>query len=667
MKDGRKLTALLLCVILMITVITSAAPGSDIYAADQIGVVVDITTTLNVRSNAGTSYPIVGSLKNGNTVTILGSKKASDNTLWYNISYISGTTTIKGYVISSFLQIVTSGSDPQFETYLTAQKFPESYKPYLRALHTQYPNWIFQAFHTNLKWETVLDAESIVGKNLVPISSIASWKSFEKGAYDWNNQKWYGLDGNDWVAASREIIAYCLDPRNGLDPTSIFQFETLSRSSYHSVNGVKTILKNTFMSGTFKAPDTGVTYSYADTFMKAAEVSGVSPYHLASRARQEQGVNGSVLAHGTVPGYSNYFNFFNIGAYSTSSSSSAVNGAIYAKKTNSAYYLPWTNQYKSILGGAVFLGSSYINQGQDTLYLQKFDVVDGGNGYFNHQYMTNVLAPANEAKTIRSAYSSEMLSSTLVFSIPVYLNMPNTAMPKPTSTGDNNNFLASLSIAGQSLTPTFHMYTQNYELVVPNNITTVTINAAAKSSAAKISGSGSLSLKEGTNYHNITVTAASGVSRNYTLEIYRTPGGSSSTPVIKSTKYNIGTNITGIPLQTSAAAFLSGITVTNGSAKLVTASGTAHTGILGTGNVLQIYNTAGKLYASYPIVLYGDVNGDGQISALDILMVQQHLLSIKKLNGPYLTAADIDRSGSVSALDLLRIQQHLLKISFISQ
>ena len=62
----------------------------------------------------------------------------------------------------------------------------------------------------------------------------------------------------------------------------------------------------------------------------------------------------------------------------------------------------WNNPYKAILGGASFLGSDYIGAGQDTLYLQKWDVV-GTIG--THQYMQNLMAAYSEAKTVKSMYS----------------------------------------------------------------------------------------------------------------------------------------------------------------------------------------------------------------------------------------------------------------------
>lgn len=476
---------------------------------------------LNVRSGAGTGYSKTGTVSYGDSLTILSETTDSSGAKWYKIS--CGNVT--GYVSAAYVQLTSSGSqgssDADFESYMTKQGFPESYKPYLRKLHEQHPKWIFTAQKLGVDWNTALKEECVVGRNLVHSSALASWKSMEKGAYDFNGGYWYGLDGS-WVAASKEIIMYYMDPRNFLNDTYIFMFENQSYDpSYQTESGVKTILADTFMSGSYTCPDTKKKYTYSQTFMDAAKKSGVSPYHLASRCRNEQGVNGAPQSLGTVKGYENYFNFFDIQAYATSTMTAAEMGCKYAKTTNPTYLLPWTNQYKSIVGGSIFLGTGYITKGQDTLYLQKFDMVDGGNGLYYHQYMTCVFGQANEAISLKNAYSQDILNSAMEFKIPVYNNMPDKLCPKPTSSGDNNNYLKSLSVSGTSISPKFDKFTASYTAKVNAEVSSVTVNANPLGKSAKVSGKGNLSLKTGENTVKVTCTAASGVKRTYTIKITR--------------------------------------------------------------------------------------------------------------------------------------------------
>lgn len=476
---------------------------------------------LNVRSGAGTGYSKTGTVSYGDSLTILSETTDSSGAKWYKIS--CGNVT--GYVSAAYVQLTSSGSqgssDADFESYMTKQGFPESYKPYLRKLHEQHPKWIFTAQKLGVDWNTALKEECVVGRNLVHSSALASWKSMEKGAYDFNGGYWYGLDGS-WVAASKEIIMYYMDPRNFLNDTYIFMFENQSYDpSYQTESGVKTILADTFMSGSYTCPDTKKKYTYSQTFMDAAKKSGVSPYHLASRCRNEQGVNGAPQSLGTVKGYENYFNFFDIQAYATSTMTAAEMGCKYAKTTNPTYLLPWTNQYKSIVGGSIFLGTGYITKGQDTLYLQKFDMVDGGNGLYYHQYMTCVFGQANEAISLKNAYSQDILNSAMEFKIPVYNNMPDKLCPKPTSSGDNNNYLKSLSVSGTSISPKFDKFTTSYTAKVNAEVSSVTVNANPLGKSAKVSGNGKVSLKTGENTIKVTCTAASGVKRTYTIKITR--------------------------------------------------------------------------------------------------------------------------------------------------
>lgn len=528
-KRLTKITAILASAVMCFTYGADFVAQNHEASAVSLSIGTVVASSLRVRSGAGTTYATLGYLSDGTSVTIIGQSTAADGKVWYKINY-NGT---EGYISSSYVEVTgevtvpdvqepTYDEDMDFEEYLDAQGFPESYKASLREIHAAHPNWVFKAHKLGIDWNVALEAESQVGISLVSFSSLASWKSMEKGAYNWNTGKWYGLDGPSWVAASEQIIAYYMDPRNFLNDTSIFMFEQLSYDpNVHTLEGVKAILSGTFMDGNYVTPDTGVTYSYAKTFMDAAIATGVSPYHLASRARQEMGVSGTPLATGTVPGFKGYYNFFNIQAYATSTLTAQQMGAKYASTTNSTYSLPWTNQRKALIGGSTFIGRSYINRGQDTLYLQKFDMVDGGNGFFSHQYMTNIQAAASEASHMKKAYNDAILSSALVFTIPVYDNMPATACVKPTSTGTNNNFLSSVSVNGYELTPSFNRYTTSYTATVPSNVSSVVISATPNTPYAKVSGTDAYALKTGNNIFTITVTAPSGATRDYTITVKR--------------------------------------------------------------------------------------------------------------------------------------------------
>ena len=206
-------------------------------------------SALNVRSGPGTSYSRVDELVNGSQVIIEEEVQGDDGKVWAKISF-SGRS---GYVQKAYLGTTVSysgSSDSNFEAQLSEQGFPESYRVWLRVVHAQYPNWIFRADHVGVDWEEVIRNESVIGRNLVEKSSASSWKSTESGAFDWASNYWPGFDGSNWVAASEAVIRYYMDPRNFLNTSYIFQFQTHSyNASTQTAEGVEKITEGTFMAG----------------------------------------------------------------------------------------------------------------------------------------------------------------------------------------------------------------------------------------------------------------------------------------------------------------------------------------------------------------------------------------------------------------------------------
>ncbi len=482
---------------------------------------------------------------------------------YYKVNFIYGGVQKTGYVMPSVVYIpsksnmmltsdnnstyaitptkaaseitVAALTDSQFENALTKEGFPESYKVYLRMLHDLYPQWVFEAYQTGLDWDSVITAESKVGLNLIPNYKGMEWLSMEGKAYNWSTDKFTVYDGSTWVTASKAAIGYYMDPRNFLTTNGIFQFELLKyQSEYQGIDGVYNILKNSPFNSSYNFTNNyglNRTYSYAETFMKAALYSGVSPYHLASRSKQEVMSSSSSFsgsATGTYSGYQGYYNFYNIGASNSAGGGAVANGLSYAKNgtssdvTNTQYMLPWNNRFKSITGGAFWIGSRYINRGQDTVYLQKFNMTDISR--YSHQYMANVEAPYAEAKKVKTAYST-VLDTPIVFSIPVYKNMPSSPVATPAPMKNPNNRMKSLTVTdGKNtlgLSPSFDQTVKTYSISVDNKVLNVTVTATAVSSEATVSGTGSYPLAVGKNKITVTVKAEDGSPSTYTINIER--------------------------------------------------------------------------------------------------------------------------------------------------
>ena len=683
-------------------------------------------SALNVRSGPGTSYSRVDELVNGSQVIIEEEVQGDDGKVWAKISF-SGRS---GYVQKAYLGTTVSysgSSDSNFEAQLSEQGFPESYRVWLRAVHAQYPNWIFRADHVGVDWEEVIRNESVIGRNLVEKSSASSWKSTESGAFDWASNYWPGFDGSNWVAASEAVIRYYMDPRNFLNTSYIFQFQTHSyNASTQTAEGVEKITEGTFMAGRASnygsasgptpdgsagpAPDGGVSpapdsgaavptgdssagqtsgsagqtpaggtvgiapgssgsqttaettqtasettqaaspdttlteqagispsgegtgfagspvsgtqsqsgssgssssgntssgssesssssgsapassapsggevigvitgaptakvfytlnvgakamvigpdgrgyddnassgpgasgsssggsssgaqsgdgsVNYIDIIMRAAQESSVNPYVLTAMILQEQGKNGtSDLISGRSSNYPGIYNFFNIQAYDDGTMSAVTRGLWWASQAGS-YGRPWNSIEKAIIGGADCYGENFVREGQDTFYLKKFNVTSKNR--YQHQYMTNVEGAASEGFKLGQAYSESLKQQALVFRIPVYTGMPETAASCPTKDGSPNNKLKALSVDGFSITPSFSMDVNSYDLIVDPGVQGVNVSASAIDSGATVQGTGWITLSGGTAQVTVTVTAANGDVRSYTINVAKQAGG----------------------------------------------------------------------------------------------------------------------------------------------
>ena len=354
------------------------------------------------------------------------------------------------------------------------------------------------------------------------ITAYANWQKDAAGKwvyYDASsgsnlNNGWNWLDGNNdgiaecyyfysdgSLAVSTEVDGYKVDA-DGKWIDDNGNIQTKSMSSDSTTPSAAPQLK--------KVP-------YVDIIMKAASESGVSPYVLAAAILQEQGKGTSDLISGTNSTYPGYYNFFNTGAYAHDGLTAVQAGLKYASESGTGDR-PWNTIEKAIIGGAKMYGANYVNNGQDTFYLKKFNV-QGSNKY-NHQFMTHILAAASEGAKVSNAYTSDMKQTTLCFKIPVYENMPDSTT-LPTGDGNPNNKLKSLSVDGYVITPTFNMDTESYTLIVDGSSANVNINAVTIDSGATVTGAGNVALNVGNNDISIVVKAANGSERTYKLSITR--------------------------------------------------------------------------------------------------------------------------------------------------
>lgn len=596
-------------------------------------------------------------LHTNDTVTII--KKVDsigdDNfPTWYNIKFTYSGKSYEGYVPTIYVkEKVTDTSG------VVLDGVPEIYKEYIKDLKAEHPDWTFVFYDTGIEWSNLFakDAQGYIGRSLIEKTFPISYRSTESGAYNWRTDSFISQDAGRWYQANEQTLAHYMDPRNFFTNESIFMFESLEYDEKsHLISGVEAILKDSFMETKTVLNLDGQVVSYAQAFMDAAKASGVSPYHLASRALQEVGASGT---SGSVNGSSGYYNYYNIGA--NSGADPVANGLKYAATTDERYNLPWNTPYKAIVGGAKWIGSGYIDKGQDTLYYQKFNVV---NKVWTHQYMTNIMAPYQESEDIYKSYKSlDILDLSYVFVIPYYKNMPAKACQLPKSSNASpNNWLSSLVVEGC----TFEFdggKTSGYSVTVPASVSSVNITAKTVNSKATVTGVGKVELSSGTNNYKVVVKAENGDTRTYYIDIVRSTENMIPLKGISFDKnelsmFNGETKTLTVKYNPSNTTDNKSVVWTSSDISVATVKDGKVTAI-GKGEA-TITAKVGKYTATCKVVvsnnvLVGDIDADGQVTISDALMIFKFKTNEITLSSTALKAADTDKNGKVELADALRI------------
>lgn len=285
-------------------------------------------------------------------------------------------------------------------------KYP-GYKESLENLKLAHPNWNFKFLYTGLNFSDAVSGEyEVRSANLVPTSYGGEWISGTT-LYD-----------TGWYGASEKAIARFMDPRNFLNEVDVFQFQDVNDYLYGvcTLEGIQEQVNNSFLK------------DYATDIDTACRNENVNPYYIIARLFQENGrnpKNGTYKMNGGDGKY--YYNPFNIGATGDSKSEVYNNALARAKREG------WDTMVKALQGGIYFCKKNWLENYQNTLYQNKFDI-DSTNGtsLYSHQYMQNLFGAYNEAKSLQGMYDrTGRLDSDFTFIIPLYENMPKDLSPEP--------------------------------------------------------------------------------------------------------------------------------------------------------------------------------------------------------------------------------------------
>ena len=631
---------------------------------------------ITVRATASSNGKAITKLLYGTEVTIVD----ESNNSFYKVIY-DGINT--GYISKTYVWKYADliKDDPTYCAELMAKGFPYSYCPYLAKVHEQHPTWTFEPLQTGVDFAKAVDKED--GQNYIESSN---------DAYKVGDEP---MEAKVWYMAKKEVVAYMLDPRNFLMEKTIFMFENLSYDeTTQTVDVVKSIFGDSYLTTAVAATVDGKDEYYYEYYMDAGKSYNVSPVHLAARTKQEGGSSSTYAAvTGTSPSFykggkyckpsgsttcptssgwkplKGYYNYYSIGAYG---SNPVLRGLAYAAgytDNKTTYERPWTSRKKAIYGGAKWIATGYISKGQNTIYLEKFNVNPNANAsMFTHQYMTNVLGAYVEGHYIINSYSNNgLLEIPFNFIIPVFNNMPDKSyVPSQLS---SDNALAYIKV-NDKVVEGFDPDIKEYTMYVLNDIKEAKIDVLATSADAtitiegnKIEDKDAYALSEETNVIKIKVTAENGDESEYILTIKVVTDTTTVEDIVSKLSVKVKDKVFyGINTNTAIKTLLSSIEKISPNArkKVIGTDGKEKTsGIIMTGDkvVIGTYTSADT---TFNLVVTGDLNGDGYATIKDLLKVQKHLLGTNKAEGNLFLAGDTNFDGKLTVVDLLRVQKHIL-------
>lgn len=530
---------------------------------------------------------------------------------WYKVKY----NDLEGYICSSdqaIIDIADVDLNGDFEKEMLSKGFGESYLPYLKAIHEKHPNWIFTPISIGVSFDEAVTNESYGEISLVDGTDETlrskEWPYYQNGTYKQIEPGWY--------VASRDTVSYYLDPRNFLSEEYIFMFENLKyNSSIQTEDAVRGVTSGTFLN----------TNEYLNILMKTARTYNVSPVYLASRIRQEKGSTDSISTTGgsfTFSVDNSCLN--NLGYASNIDSWNALNSCGNGKAYSGIYNYFNIGAYSSYQSPQI-RGLIWANGGFDasvTTYNRPWNskerAIMGGTEYIASKYIN-----ANQNTLY---YQKFNVSPDAVYPIYTHQYMTNIRAHSQEAYSiyksyKNNNLLNNTY---EFLIPVYNNMPNDNEVILPDD--------------------------------------------DKEEEIVTTPDIDVNTGVVGSGFKIDGDVISNIFFNTSIDEINSKLSSVNANLKITSyldRYGNSASGNIGTGDILVISN--GSTTKSYKVVIYGDNNGDGKTSIVDLLRVQKDILGSSNLSTYDKKASDTNRDGKVDVVDLLRVQKQILGNSTIEQ
>ena len=310
------------------------------------------TTSVNVRSGAGTNHTVLGVLAYNEEVEVY-----SESNGWSKIKYKNGV----GYVATSYLS-----------AFINSSNIGTSSSDKVEG------NVTYKALSYTLDSHIARQMERVeVGGNVISSSKPRMFADATVSK----------PQARGFIPAELDDIEYFLNPDNFVNSKRGMQ-QFLRIDEYRE--GITVSQLNAYLNGLPANDGKGgnVFYNQGQTFIDAAKKNNIDLTYLVAHAMWETGYGGSTLAKGqTITSYKGtplaepvtVYNFFGIGAIDKSAN---VSGA------EASYSNGWTSIEKTIDGSAEWIAKNYIHNSkynQNTIYKMKFNY-----DYTWHQYATDV-------------------------------------------------------------------------------------------------------------------------------------------------------------------------------------------------------------------------------------------------------------------------------------
>lgn len=516
------------------------------------------------------------------------------------------------------------------------KKYP-GIKNKLQELKKSYPNWNFKILYTGLDWNTVIQNE-YVGHTTSSRNYISSNYSEEWVCAICGTEKKY--DNGSWRCASEQAIKYCMDARNFLSVDQIFQFLELTYTESNEKE-ISNMVKGTFLDNS----------KYIQAILQAGKENNVNPYYITARILQEQGKNGSTLSKGRgyEGQYQGLYNVFNIGASGNGTPTIILNGLKRAEKEE------WTSLEKSIIGGTKIISTSYIARGQNTLYLQKFDVDNTDGTLYWHQYQQNILAAQNEGKKMKSTVQEiEALTNSYTFIIPVFDNMPTTASTKP---GENKNQDDNITdLVRVNVDNTLYLRESPNGSRMDKYLKSGEIVTRLEKATSKVNGTywDHVMKSDGTKGYAARETYESEEKyKLYLVPVNETKDNNDDNIDIDIDASNIKVDKNSKMVFVTPEVKAKDIKAHLTDANIIDLSGNEVNDdkSLGTGYMIN---------KKYTIIKQGDCNGDGEITASDYVLIKNDIMGSTLLNETLSKGADYNQDGEITASDYVLVKNYIM-------